>query len=79
MGYRQSVVVLTRYCQTVFQKENEMKVYRFTLIDEEGGEFMGTELDEPNPQIDAEFWDRFMQGNCTMQYRGEVEESDDGN
>jgi hypothetical protein len=54
-----------------------MIVYRFALIDGEGGEFMGTEVDEPNPQIDTEFWAKFMKGDCTMVYRGEIEEEDD--
>ena len=50
-----------------------MICYRFALCDDfTGMEFMGTEVDDPNPQIDAEFWNRFMQGNCTMVYRGEV-------
>ena len=56
-----------------------MIVYRFGLIDDEGEEFMGTEVDEPNPQIDSEFWHEFMKGDCTMVYRGEIkEEVDDG-
>lgn len=53
------------------------KFYRFALLDSENGEVMGTTVDEPKPQIDAEFWARFMQGDCTMVYRGEIEESDD--
>ena len=54
-----------------------MIVYRFGLIDDEGEEFMGTEVDEPNPQIDSEFWHEFMKGDCTMVYRGEIKEEDD--
>jgi hypothetical protein len=54
-----------------------MKVYRFALIDDEGGEFMGTEVDDPDPQIDSEFWGRFMRGDCTMVYRGEIIEEDE--
>ena len=54
-----------------------MIVYRFALLDSENGEFMGTEVDDPNPQIDTEFCNRFMQGDCTMVYRGELEEEDD--
>lgn len=49
-----------------------MVFYRFALLDSENGEFMGTEVDEPKPQIDAEFWQRFMQGDCTMVYRGKL-------
>jgi hypothetical protein len=54
-----------------------MIVYRFALLDSENEEFMGTEVDEPNPQIDTEFWDRFMQGGCTLVYRGELIEEDE--
>jgi len=54
-----------------------MIVYRFALLDGENGEFMGTEVDDPNPQIDTEFWDRFMQGDCTMVYRGELIEEEE--
>lgn len=54
-----------------------MIVYRFALLDSEDNEFMGTEVDEPNPQIDSEFWDRFMEGNCSMVYRGEVFDNTD--
>jgi len=54
------------------------KCYRFILCDTfTGMEFMGTTLDEPKPQIDKEFWDRFMQGDCLMEYRGELEEDED--
>jgi hypothetical protein len=56
-----------------------MKVYRFALLDSENGEFMGTEVDAPDPQIDTEFWNKFMQGDCTMVYRGEIVEVDDDN
>jgi hypothetical protein len=54
-----------------------MIVYRFALLDSENVEFMGTEVDYPNPQIDTEFWGKFMQGDCTMVYRGEIEEEED--
>ena len=54
-----------------------MICYRFALLDSENKEFMGTEVDDPNPQIDAEFWSRFMQGDCTMVYRGEVFDNTD--
>ena len=54
-----------------------MKMYRFVLLNEQGVEFMGTDVDEPNPQIDAEFWQRFMQGDCVMQFVGEYQEDTD--
>lgn len=46
-------------------QEKKMKMYRFVLYDE-NAPIMGTNVDEPNPQIDAEFWARFMEGNCNM-------------
>jgi hypothetical protein len=54
-----------------------MKMYRFVLLNEQGVEFMGTDVDEPSPQIDAEFWQRFMQGGCVMQFVGEYQEEGD--
>jgi len=54
-----------------------MKMYRFVLLNEQGVEFMGTDVDEPNPQIDAEFWQRFMQGDCVMQFIGAYQEEGD--
>ena len=51
-----------------------MKMYRFVLLDEQGVEFMGTDVEEPSPQIDAEFWQRFMQGDCVMRFVGEYQE-----
>ena len=54
-----------------------MRMYRFVLLNEQGVEFMGTDVDEPNPQIDAEFWQRFMQGDCVMQFVGEYQEEED--
>jgi hypothetical protein len=54
--------------------------YVFVLCDTfTGMEFMRTEVDEPKPQIDAEFWERFMQGDCLMEYRGKIydEENED--
>lgn len=52
-----------------------MKMYRFALRDfDTGMEFMGTDVDEPNPQIDADFWARFMQGNCLMSFEYEYVE-----
>jgi hypothetical protein len=56
-----------------------MKLYRFQLAGENGsGEvFMTTDVDEPNPQIDAEFWARFMEGDCYMEFAYSFEEDDD--
>jgi hypothetical protein len=57
-----------------------MKMYKFVLLDMEyldapdGAVVMSTEVDEPNPQIDAEFWDRFLQGDCEMKFMGSYEE-----
>jgi len=57
-----------------------MKVYRFVLVDMEyldapdGVVIMSTEVDEPNPQIDVEFWQRFMQGDCVMRFVGKYDE-----
>jgi hypothetical protein len=59
-----------------------MKAYQFVLMDSLNGELaMSTEVDEPNPMIDIEFWQRFLEGDCEMLYLGEVEEesSDDSN
>ena len=36
--------------------------------------FMSTSVDEPNPMIDKEFWDRFMEGDCYMEFIGTTEE-----
>jgi hypothetical protein len=47
-----------------------MQVYSFGLYDLNQKRVMGTELDEPNPMVDAEFWTRFMQGDVTMLYLG---------
>ena len=56
-----------------------MIVYRFALLDYDNEEFMGTEVDDPDPKIDTEFWNRFMKGDCTMIYRGEVfDDTDEG-
>ena len=54
-----------------------MIVYRFALLDRHGVEFMGTEVDDPDPRIDTEFWDRFMQSDCSMVYLGEVFDNTD--
>lgn len=54
-----------------------MKMYRFVLVDQVGQQFMGTDVDEPNPQIDAEFWKKFMEGDCAMVFVKCFEEVDD--
>jgi len=47
------------------------KVYNFTLFDDCSEQLvMSTQLDEPNPMIDQEFWGRFLQGDCFMVYQG---------
>ena len=46
------------------------EVYCFVLLGHGGNEIMSTEVDECDPRIDAEFWDRFLEGDCTMQYTG---------
>jgi hypothetical protein len=57
----------------------QIKMYRYVLLDSEGNEIMGTDVDEPEPQIDSEFWNRFMQGDCVMMFQKEYyEEIDDG-
>jgi len=56
-----------------------MTMYRFILIKDDK-EIMGTDVDTPTPQIDAEFWTRFMQGDCDMRFvecYEEVEENID--
>ncbi len=48
-----------------------MQVYKFELYDLLTETLvMGTELDEPNPMVDAEFWTRFMQGDVVMVHAG---------
>jgi hypothetical protein len=48
-----------------------MQVYKFELYDLLTEKLvMGTELDEPNPMVDAEFWTRFMQGDVVMVHAG---------
>ena len=55
-------------------KKGEIKMmYRFILL-KDAEEIMGTDVDEPKPQIDAEFWDRFMQGDCEMRFVKSYEE-----
>ena len=53
-----------------------MLMYRFSLIGDDDCEFMGTDVDAPNPQIDAEFWVRFMEGDCLMEFVGSYEEDE---
>ena len=52
-------------------------MYRYVLLDSEGIEIMGTDVDEPKPQIDTEFWNRFMQGDCVMLFQHEYDEEID--
>lgn len=55
-----------------------MKMYRFVLRDYATNIIMGTDVDEPNPQIDAEFWARFMEGDCNMTFEYEyIEEGEE--
>ena len=54
-----------------------MKIYRFILVDQVGQPFMSTDVDEPNPQIDAEFWAKFMEGGCAMVFVRSFEEKED--
>jgi hypothetical protein len=49
-------------------------MYRFILVDENQETIMGTDVDEPTPQIDAEFWSRFMLGGCSMVFVNSYEE-----
>lgn len=49
-------------------------VYRFVLLGHDGTEVMSTEVDECDPSIDAEFWNRFLEGDCAMIFCGEHEE-----
>ena len=44
-----------------------MKMFRYILIKDDK-EIMGTDVEDAAPQIDAEFWDRFMQGDCDMRF-----------
>ena len=50
-------------------------MYRYVLLDNEGVEIMGTDVEEPEPQIDSEFWARFMQGDCVMLFVRKYEEN----
>jgi hypothetical protein len=49
-------------------------VYRFVLLGHDGTEVMSTEVDECDPSIDAEFWNRFLEGDCVMLFCGEHKE-----
>jgi hypothetical protein len=53
-----------------------MKMYRFVLIKDDK-EIMGTDVDEPTPQTDAEFWNRFMEGDCDMRFVNWYEENEE--
>ena len=57
----------------------EIKTYEFNLYDAQDGSLvMGTEVDEiPEPKIDAEFWQRFLRGDCAMIFMGEKTEKID--
>jgi hypothetical protein len=57
----------------------EIKTYQFNLYDAQDGSLvMGTEVDEiPEPKIDAEFWQRFLRGDCAMIFMGEKTEKID--
>lgn len=51
---------------------NTVRVYCFSLLDSADDDLiMSTEIDnEPDPRADQEFWARFMQGDCVMEYTG---------
>ena len=51
--------------------------YNYALLDGDDEIFMSTLVDEPNPTIDAEFWDKFMEGGVRMEYLGEIDEEED--
>ena len=50
-----------------------MKMYRFVLLKDDK-EIMGTDVEDDAPQIDIEFWNRFMQGDCDMRFVRSYEE-----
>lgn len=52
-------------------------VYRFGLYDPEDKLIMETEVDEPDPRIDLDLWETFMQGNYTLMFHGEYLEPED--
>jgi len=53
------------------------EVYCFALFNSAGIACMTTEVDECDPTIDAEFWNRFLEGDCTMTYMGTIIEEDE--
>jgi len=53
------------------------EVFCFVLFNDQGVPCMTTEVDECDPRIDAEFWNRFLEGDCTMQYQGTIIEEDE--
>ena len=53
------------------------EVFCFVLLNDQGVPCMSTEVDECDPRIDAEFWNRFLEGDCTMQYQGTIIEEED--
>lgn len=53
-----------------------MKVHRFVLFNADDVLVMSTEVDEPDPSIDMEFWEQFLGGDCYMQYLGEFDEEE---
>lgn len=53
-----------------------MIVHNFILTDCDGKLAMTTQLDEPNPMIDTEFWALFLEGWCEMTYTGTEEETE---
>ena len=50
-----------------------MKMFRYILIKDDK-EIMGTDVEDDAPQIDIEFWNRFMQGDCDMRFVRSYEE-----
>lgn len=56
-----------------------MLVHCFSLLDTlEGDLIMSTEIDnEPDPRADQEFWNRFLEGDCVMEYTGTQKEEGD--
>jgi hypothetical protein len=53
--------------------------YRFSLYTMDTDIlFMSTSVDAPDPSIDLEFWEKFLEGGFYMVYLGEVQETNDG-
>ena len=49
----------------------KIKTYSFELRGEHDTLIMSTEIDnEPDPRSDQEFWERFLKGDCVMEYTG---------